>query len=214
MRWTLIQKIPNPELEGNYRNPAVKEHLRQEGEFRCVYCAIHESKLGGVRIFHVEHYRPKSRDEFKHLEHVLSNLFYVCPICNSFKSDTWPAEPTPTFDNASYPDPSVTDYSVLFEVRADGEVEGLNPASRYIVSQLYFNRPQLILERRQFALNEELENLNQNQSGLMDALKNRGDAQSVIYITQLAEINQQLTGLLLELQSLPLYEPNDVRRQR
>lgn len=214
MNWALIQKIPEPSLEGDYKNPAVKEHLRQEGGLRCVYCAVNENKLGGVRMFHVEHYKPKSRTEFIDLEHRLSNLFYVCPICNSFKSNTWPAEPSPTMDNASYPDPSVTDYSAIFEVRGSGEVVGTNTASAYMVIQLYFNRPQLILERRQFALGNELMELRAAQGAVTQALQADGGTQSTAYLAQFLDLNQRLLDQLLELQNVPLYEPNDVRRQR
>ena len=214
MRWALIQKIPAPALEGNYKNPAVKEHLRQEGGLRCVYCAVNENKLGGVRMFHVEHYKPKSLPEFMALEHKLSNLFYVCPICNSFKSNTWPAEPSATFDNASYPDPSSTDYSTIFEVRVNGEVAGLNTSSTYMVTQLYFNRPQLILERRQFALDEELTQLKTAQGAITNALQTDSDAQARLYVSRFLDLNQRLVDQFLELQNAPLYEPNDVRRQR
>lgn len=214
MKWALIQKILKTELEGNYKNPAVKEHLRQEGGYRCVYCAVGEAKLGGIRAFHVEHYKPKSRDEFKHLEHALSNLFYACPICNSFKSNTWPAEPTASFDVASYPDPSSVDYSILFTIHEDGKLEGVNEAAKYVVSQLYLNRTQLILERRQFALDGELAQLRQEQDHLIKALKAKDDKKATEYYQKILETNPRIIDLLLELQNIPLYEPNDIRRQR
>ena len=43
-----------------------KEILAEEGFNQCVYCAIPDACFGGIRNFHVEHYRPKSK--FKKLE--------------------------------------------------------------------------------------------------------------------------------------------------
>lgn len=214
MNWTVIQKTPNTSLNGNYRNPAVKTYLREEGGQRCVYCAVHENKVGGERAFHVEHYRPKSLEAFRHLEHDLSNLFYSCPICNTFKSNTWPGEPTAEFDCASYPDPSAIDYTVLFEVQDDGTVMGRFEASRYIVSQLYFNRPQLILERRQHALDQRFDALKDRGRDIGSALQSEGTADALPFLSKLLNVNERLAALLRELHELPLYEPEDVRRQR
>ena len=214
MKWSLIQKTANPILESyGCHDSRVKEFLRQEGGLRCVYCAVHENALGGIQAFHVEHYRPKSK--FPALENTLSNLFYSCPICNRFKLNDWPAEPHRLFGNSSYPDPSSVDYSTLFKVnKSNGSIAGEYIASRYIVERLYFNRPQLILERRQYSLDEELNELNKEHSSLIQDLGKQTDKKSRSYLTRLSALNSKLTQLLIDLRKIPSYEISDVSRKR
>ena len=127
-----------------------KPLLSVEGFHQCVYCTISEGSFGGIRNFHVEHYRPKALDEFKELENDYTNLFYSCSICNSFKSDDWPNHPDNTFNKAYYPDPSKVDYTQLFQVFEDsGLIAGQNYTGTYILNKLYLNRPQLIINRRE-----------------------------------------------------------------
>jgi len=214
MKWTVIQKTENAQLESfGYQDPRVKAFLRKEGRLRCVYCAVHENALGGFQAFHVEHYRPKSR--FKDLEHKLSNLFYACPICNRFKSNDWPDEPHEEYSNCSYPDPSKVDYTVLFELnQEDGFIEGLYPASKYIIERLYFNRPQLILERRQYFISQKLSTLTGNSRIQIQELKKRGDQQGRQLLAKLAETAIKLNELFIKANSVPLYEASDVSRKR
>ena len=61
MNWIIIVKDPERlPRRGNYRNQEWKQQLAEKGHNQCVYCAIHENIMGGIRNFHVEHYRPKS----------------------------------------------------------------------------------------------------------------------------------------------------------
>lgn len=216
MKWSQINKTANPTIESyGCTDPRVKEFLRQEGGLRCVYCAVHENALGGLQAFHVEHYRPKSKVEFRHLENSLSNLFYACPICNRFKANDWPAEPNKRFSNSSYPDPSQVDYSILFNLNEkSGLVTGIFVASKYVVERLYFNRPQLILERKQYLLDRELEKLNEEYNTLVQALGNNGSAKSIKYLQSLATLNGILTKHLVDFKKIPSYEVADVSRRR
>ncbi len=86
-----------------------KEILAEEGFHQCVYCAIPEPRFGGIRNFHVEHYRPKSLKRFQKLTNDIRNLYFACAICNTFKGDDWPAEPDAQFHSHCFPDPSKTD---------------------------------------------------------------------------------------------------------
>jgi len=216
MKWSQIIKTANPALEAyGYDDPRVKEFLRQEGGLRCVYCAVNENALGGIQAFHVEHYRPKSRQEFRHLENSLSNLFYACPICNRFKGKDWPAEPNNRFGTSSYPDPSQVDYSILFKLNEkSGFVTGIYVASKYVVERLYFNRPQLILERKQYFLDRELEKLNEQYITFIQELGNKGNAKSIKYLQSLANLNGKLSQHLLCFKKIPSYEVSDVSRKR
>lgn len=213
MKWSQILKTANPAIEAyGCGDSRVKEFLRQEGGFRCVYCAVHENALGGIQAFHVEHYRPKSK--FPQFEHALNNLFYACPICNRFKLNDWPAEPHRQFKNSSYPDPSKVDYSVLFKLDSKtGLVAGQYVASKYIVERLYFNRPQLILERRQYFLDQELERINQDYSKLIQELGTKGNKKSLQYLKKLAGLSGKINQLILDLKKMPAYEVADVSRK-
>jgi 5-methylcytosine-specific restriction endonuclease McrA len=103
MNWKLITKdAKNQPVSGVYSD--WKELVAQECFYQCVYCAIHEAQFGGIDHYHIDHYRPKSIAEFKHLENNIGNLFYACPICNRFKSNDWPGEPD--LNTPTYPDPS------------------------------------------------------------------------------------------------------------
>lgn len=124
-----------------------KPNLSVEGFHQCVYCFVNESYFGGIRNFHVEHYRPKKK--FEALTNVYSNLFYACSICNSFKSDDWPNEPNFEYNISFYPDPSIVDYSEIFEIdMVTFYVKGKNVTTEYIVNKLFLNRKQLVIYRK------------------------------------------------------------------
>jgi hypothetical protein len=123
-----------------------KELIAERCHYQCVYCAIHEAQFGGIDHYHIDHYRPKGRAEFQHLENIFINLLYACPICNRFKSDDWPGDPD--LNSVSYPDPTDVDYSELFD--HDGfELVGRYIAAIYVIERLFLNRAQLIMERRE-----------------------------------------------------------------
>jgi hypothetical protein len=213
MKWNLIKKINDQSLEGcSYHDRRIKELVRRECSFHCVYCAIHENSLGGIQGFHVEHYRP--RKEFPSLENKQANLFYACPICNRFKSKDWPAEPQKNFGNASYPDPSKVDYSIIFQVNEkNGYIQGLYVAAKYMVEKLYFNRPQLILERRRYFLSQDLMNCRAQLKELTEKLKSKNNKKANVYLLKLLELNSSMMDLFLEEKNIPAYEIADVRRK-
>lgn len=128
-----------------------KTQISVECYNQCVYCTIHENKWGGLDNFHVEHYRPKSIQAFKHLINDICNLFLSCPVCNRFKSDDWPDDPD--LDKPSYPDPSITDYGTIFKLgNTTFTIGGTCVSANYVIERLYLNRPQLIYERRETEL--------------------------------------------------------------
>lgn len=149
MNWKRIPKENTQQpLSGTYKE--WKSILADEGFHQCVYCSISEANFGGIRNFHVEHYKPKGNIRFSKLENVISNLFYSCAICNCFKSDDWPDDPNSELNIACYPDPSVVDYSNIFDIDVNtGLLDGKNVAARYILYKLFLNRPQLIINRRE-----------------------------------------------------------------
>jgi hypothetical protein len=68
-----------------------KPWLRDEFQFRCVYCMYREQwERGGWRRYHVDHLVPQSVDPSRINEY--ENLVYSCDLCNQYKSgDTMPS---------------------------------------------------------------------------------------------------------------------------
>jgi hypothetical protein len=154
MNWKIIVKSPDTLLlERFYRD--CKEDLSKEAEHKCIYCCIHESRFGGIRNFHVEHYKPKSK--YALLRDSYSNLFYSCSICNCFKGNDWPNDPDDIYDKPFYPDPLKVNYSDYMNINFEtGLVEGLKKTTKYMVEKLYLNRPQLVNERKFFGLMQKM----------------------------------------------------------
>jgi hypothetical protein len=155
MSWFKIIKSKKPRKGKYYWD--WKEQLSVEGRHQCVYCTIGEGPFGGIRNFHIEHYRPKSTPKFKKLEHDYNNLFFACSICNCFKGDDWPNEPNNALNIKCYPNPTKVNYAYIFSLRNDYSLNGRVFAARYIIEKLFLNRPQLKLERRHILLTSEIE---------------------------------------------------------
>lgn len=157
MRWFRINKTAPAETK-HYR--AWKLDLAVEGGNQCVYCCIHEGMFGGIRNYHVEHYRPKSK--FAGLEHAYENLFYACAICNVFKSDSWLALPNDPNDWTCkhFPDPSVVDFGAMLRIQErNHHVVSDFVAGKFLIERLHLNRPQLVIARRAKYVYEKLSSL-------------------------------------------------------
>ena len=208
MKWIKITKDPsNLPSKGTYHD--WKEQLALEGHHQCVYCAIHENLMGGIRNFHVEHYRP--RKWFKAQENDYLNLYYACPICNTFKGSDWPNEPQNDHSIAAYPNPSEVDYNVLFKPGAiEGYIEGINIAATYIQEKLYLNRPQLVIQRRiDFILNKVREET-QTISGLLNDTPT--DSEKVKYYQIFTKLIMEVSELQSHLRKIPHYRNQDIEK--
>jgi 5-methylcytosine-specific restriction endonuclease McrA len=113
---TAIEPLPYPELPhqrrhgpGGYADSSsFKPWLRDEFEFRCVFCRLRESWFPhGSDSFAVEHLKPRAKAP--ELEFTYENLLYVCLRCNSHKLDQWPVT-----------DPCQVAYGRHVRVRDDG----------------------------------------------------------------------------------------------
>lgn len=203
-RWFRIPKEGASQPEnGTYSD--WKPILREEGRCQCVYCGIHESAFGGARLAHVEHFRPKST--FPSLVNDIKNLYYACAICNAFKSDDWPDEPS--LAQSTYVDPSVVDYSTIFTVSEDWLLCGTTVASRYMVERIYLNRAQLILERREASVLARANELCERASQLLTVVANARPVEVAGVAQALASLNKSLVSLREATQ----YEPDDVKRR-
>ncbi|WP_421773665.1 HNH endonuclease [Gracilimonas sp.] len=172
MEWFRIpkEKAEQPK-SGSYKK--WKERIAKEGKHQCVYCCIHEAQFGGIRNFHVEHFRPKSISRFSKLENDITNLYYSCSICNCFKGDDWPNDPVE--DNAEaifYIDPSQKSYKEVFDISKKYKVEAKHLSGKYMIEKVFLNRPQLIQERKTYIGIKKLENNVQVLSKYFDRILN------------------------------------------
>ena len=211
MKWF---RIPKEQAEkptkGGYKD--WKELLAIESEHQCVYCTIHEGQFGGIRNFHIEHYRPKSKDEFKHLENDYDNLFFACSICNCFKGADWPNDPNEDLEIVCYPDPSKVDYSILFSTNKDFILAGSRLSSKYIIERLYLNRPQLIFERRGDNLSLQIENALMVIKNMQNRLKNIKDDLSKQYLSKICSLLVDISELLNIQNKIRPYEINQIKK--
>lgn len=208
MNWKKIEKDPKKQPENGTYNDW-KPLLAAEGFNQCVYCAIHENSMGGIRNFHVEHYRPKSK--FADKENDYCNLFYSCPICNTFKSNDWPNEPVADNSLPSYPNPSDIDYNTLFDVDINkGLIEGRNVAAKYIQQKVFLNRPQLITERRIYYLFRKGTAEIEETKNLLKMIANNDDYRKFSDI--LMDMSTEFLKLLERLQEIPRYQLSDIKR--
>lgn len=154
MRWpSLVGKSRGQPDNGRWHEwkQAIADHCGGQ----CVYCAISEARFGGIRNFHVEHFRPKSK--FPLLENDIRNLYLACGVCNILKCDDWPAEPVADHSLVAYPDPSLVDYNTLFEISPNNhELKSAAVAGNYLIEKILLNRAQLILERRLASMHQLL----------------------------------------------------------
>jgi uncharacterized protein (TIGR02646 family) len=134
-----FQRQEKPQKQKRYQD--YKQYLRRDFLFRCAYCLIHEAHHGGLRNFHVDHFRPKKK--FRRLTLVYENLYYACSLCNTFKGDLWPSGQQ-LRAGFKFVDPCDADpYRMHFEEEQDGTLRVLTNAGRYTVDHLRLNRRQL-----------------------------------------------------------------------
>lgn len=205
MKWHRIDKTATVQPDkGGYAD--WKPILAEEAQNQCVYCCISDAHFGGIRNFHVEHFRPKKK--FPALELIIANLFYACSICNVFKGDDWPDEPGKnTFDYPHYPDPSITNYAELFDVDQNtAQIKGANVTARYLIEKLNLNRAQILRNRKLILLADQLKIL---QDQLNDAAQITAELDEC---RQVAGLLSQIADLFRNLWMATPYDAAEVRR--
>ena len=95
--------------------------LRDEFDFRCVYCLFREQWCP-ILSFHLDHFIPQAVDESRSTD--FGNLVYSCPSCNSRKSAKTP------------PHPGLHLRADTVTVKEDGTIEGHTDEARRIIRQL------------------------------------------------------------------------------
>ena len=142
---TPILRKQVPPLFKNYRE--YKPFLRLDFERRCAYCYIPESRYGTPGNYTIDHFRPKSRPEFRKLICHYSNLYYVCRDCNLYKGAAWPSSVLRA-QEFRFLDPCTDDFSLHWIVRPDGILTPKTPAGAYMIARLRLNREYLREWRR------------------------------------------------------------------
>lgn len=106
-----------------YRDYAsFRDWLRDEFDFRCVFCLVREEWVRRVAVYHVDHFVPISREPSLATEY--DNLLYVCSTCNAMKSQL------------PVPSPSEFALGECVVVQPDGSIQPLNSVGRLIIRLL------------------------------------------------------------------------------
>ncbi len=203
MNWKKIDNAIRVQSIGEYT--AWKQQISDDCFNQCVYCSIHESPWGGIDHYHTDHFRPHSK--FPDLKHIITNLYHACPVCNRFKSDDWPAEPT-DLEIICYPDPSEHNYTDLFDLNVvDYHLTGRFKSTKYLVNRLFLNRPQLIYERREYLLNLRAK-------ALIDDVKKSIELTDDLLLAKKAmELVARLTELILTRSKIVPYRLSEIKRK-
>ncbi len=113
-----------------------KPWLRDEFEFRCVYCLCRERWFpDGDDCFSADHLTP--RTAAPELASEYENLVYACCQCNSAKQDA-----------VGVRDPCDDPYATDLEVLADGTIRALTPQGVFLIHACRLDRPKLTEFRR------------------------------------------------------------------
>jgi hypothetical protein len=108
--------------------------LRDEFEFRCVYCLTREAWMNRMGTFAIDHFLPASLAPDKTLDY--DNLLYTCISCNLAKGAQLTADPTRVLLASAV--------TMIDSGRFESEVPGV----RAIIAKLGLNDPQSIEFRR------------------------------------------------------------------
>ena len=139
-----------------------KAWLRDEFQFRCVYC-LHREKWDrdGWRNFQLDHIIPQTKGADK--IHLYENLVYSCASCNRTKQDR------------PLPDPCSVAYHGHYRFEADGTVTPLTPQGALYVEILGLDAPHLeAFRRKTFRTYDKLEELLDLIGDDLDALDEEG----------------------------------------
>jgi hypothetical protein len=122
-----------PRGHKDYR--AYKQWLRDEFEFRCVYCLTRELWAAeGQNRFSIDHVKPKSTH--KKLTCDYDNLVYACGRCNTLKAAI-----------SGLPDPCQTSLKQHLKLLPNGMFKGLTPEGQRLVGHLDLNDEDRVRDR-------------------------------------------------------------------
>lgn len=141
-----LHRSPTPS-ENDYAK--YRPYLREDFYECCAYCLLHEFFAGGKENFELDHFRPKSRPEFRDLINEYTNLYYSCHPCNHVKYNHWPSEGLHA-KGFQFVDTCKEIFSVHFEEK-NGYWNPISNAGRYTEERLRLNSEHKIKIRQMIA---------------------------------------------------------------
>ena len=90
----------------------------------------------------LDHFRPKSFPEYRHLENDPHNLLYACAPCNNLKGNDWPAYgyAGTSSGRSGYVDPFSVNRLDYFALEKDGSLTPKKDPAEYMIKYLELNR--------------------------------------------------------------------------
>jgi hypothetical protein len=104
---------------------------------------LHEDWAGGKGNFELDHFRPKGRDEFRHLIQHFYNLYYSCHVCNRNKRDQWPIDEE-LAKGVCFVDLCRDDWEQHYELLPNGRLAPLTTAAEYTIDTVRLNSEHLV----------------------------------------------------------------------
>ncbi|HZK81202.1 MAG TPA: HNH endonuclease [Humisphaera sp.] len=117
-----------------------KQHVREDFQYCCAYCRLHESAYGLRRSMSIDHFRPKA--QFKDLIADYGNLYYCCGPCNDRKYNHWP-DAKQRKRGMRFVDVCRDEWDDHLEVIND-VIAAKTKAGQYTFEKLKFDRPGLV----------------------------------------------------------------------
>ena len=111
-----------------------REWLRDEFDFRCVYCLEREQWVHRVGHFHTEHFQPVAQRPDLEVEY--DNLVYACHVCNAIKRDQ------------TVPDPLRVLLDESVKVQPNGTLIAETKEAAKLLEMLQLNSPESRRRRR------------------------------------------------------------------
>lgn len=122
--------------QGHQTYTAYKPWLRDEFQFRCVYCLTRELwSADGQNRFSIDHVKPKSIHADLTCDY--DNLVYACGRCNTLKST-----------KMGLPDPCETSLHEHLKLLSTGKFVGLTPEGTRLVEYLMLNSELRVADRQ------------------------------------------------------------------
>jgi len=138
-------------------NRYYRKEILVDCQYRCVYCDITKSEIGGDDFLQLDHFRPQSL--FPELGNNPTNLVAACPVCNRNKSNHWPVgkDVKESYSGqVGFIDPFEEESTSYFHITAKGFIEPLKPPAEYIIKILRLNRDGSVYKRKARMLSKEL----------------------------------------------------------
>ena len=152
---SIIIRKEKPPKFNNYKK--YKKYLRKDFSYRCAYCSIHEGENGSHHNFVCEHFKPKSKMEFRHLKNTYENLLYSCQTCNRLKGKTWPSILMIT-NGFFFLNPCDVDFENYFYLdKTNFQLIPKSDAAKYTMEKIHLNCNQLISYRKAQFLRQKVE---------------------------------------------------------